>query len=208
MIEHRNVVNFFLGMDQRVPHSPPGVWLAVTSLSFDISVLELLWTLSHGFKVVIFRGHDHVEAPIAPQATTQPMDFSLFYFSAGRGDRRVERHRQVSAAHRGGQVRGRTRIQRCLDTRAALPCLRRFVSQPGRDGRGGAAVLTKHVQIRAGSVVLPLHHPIRVAEAWSIVDNLSNGRVAIAFAAGWQPTDFVLMPAELQDRQGRDVPRH
>jgi natural product biosynthesis luciferase-like monooxygenase protein len=42
--------------------------------------------------------------------------------------------------------------------------------------------------------VLPLHHPIRVAEEWSVVDNLSNGRVGIAFASGWQPNDFVLRP--------------
>ena len=56
------------------------------------------------------------------------------------------------------------------------------------------AVVTERVQIRAGSVVLPLHHPIRVAEAWSVVDNLSNGRVALAMASGWQPNDFVLRP--------------
>jgi acyl-coenzyme A synthetase/AMP-(fatty) acid ligase len=31
----------------------PGVWLAVTSISFDISVLELFWTLSRGFRVII-----------------------------------------------------------------------------------------------------------------------------------------------------------
>jgi non-ribosomal peptide synthetase component F len=31
----------------------PGVWLAVTSISFDISVLEILWTLARGFKVVL-----------------------------------------------------------------------------------------------------------------------------------------------------------
>ena len=53
MVCHSNVVNFFAGMDERVPHDPPGVWLAVTSLSFDISVLELLWTLGRGFKVVL-----------------------------------------------------------------------------------------------------------------------------------------------------------
>jgi amino acid adenylation domain-containing protein/FkbM family methyltransferase len=52
MVEHRNVVNFFGGMD-RILGSQSGVWLAVTSISFDISVLELLWTLSRGFKVVI-----------------------------------------------------------------------------------------------------------------------------------------------------------
>jgi amino acid adenylation domain-containing protein len=52
MIEHRNVVNFFTGMDRAIG-SDPGVWLAVTSISFDISVLELLWTLTRGFQVII-----------------------------------------------------------------------------------------------------------------------------------------------------------
>jgi natural product biosynthesis luciferase-like monooxygenase protein len=56
------------------------------------------------------------------------------------------------------------------------------------------AAITSNVQIRAGSVVMPLHHPARVAEAWSVVDNISNGRVGISIAAGWQPNDFVLMP--------------
>jgi len=53
MITHHNVVNFFAGMDRVIGSQHPGVWLAVTSISFDISVLELLWTLSRGFKVVI-----------------------------------------------------------------------------------------------------------------------------------------------------------
>ena len=49
MIEHRNVLNFYLGMDANVPHEPAGTWLAVTSLSFDISVLELFYTTARGF---------------------------------------------------------------------------------------------------------------------------------------------------------------
>lgn len=53
MLSHRNVTNFCLGMDQRLAVEQPGVWLAVTSISFDISVLELLWTLTRGFEVVI-----------------------------------------------------------------------------------------------------------------------------------------------------------
>ncbi|MFZ0337255.1 MAG: non-ribosomal peptide synthetase [Terracidiphilus sp.] len=52
MIENRNVVNFFTGMDRAIG-CEPGVWLAVTSVSFDISVLELLWTLTRGFTVVV-----------------------------------------------------------------------------------------------------------------------------------------------------------
>jgi len=52
MVEHRNVLNFFAGMDAVIGPNP-GVWLAVTSISFDISVLELFWTLARGFRVVI-----------------------------------------------------------------------------------------------------------------------------------------------------------
>jgi amino acid adenylation domain-containing protein len=52
MICHRNVANFFTGMDA-ILGPKPGVWLAVTSICFDISVLELLWTVTRGFRVVI-----------------------------------------------------------------------------------------------------------------------------------------------------------
>jgi natural product biosynthesis luciferase-like monooxygenase protein len=59
---------------------------------------------------------------------------------------------------------------------------------------------TKRIRIRAGSVVMPLHHPIRVAEEWSVVDNLSNGRVDLAFAVGWNPNDFAIAPQNFAAR--------
>ncbi|MEM9567638.1 MAG: MupA/Atu3671 family FMN-dependent luciferase-like monooxygenase [Cyanobacteria bacterium P01_E01_bin.34] len=54
------------------------------------------------------------------------------------------------------------------------------------------APITEHIKLRAGSVVAPLHHPVRIAEDWSIIDNLSNGRAEIAFASGWTMDEFVL----------------
>jgi natural product biosynthesis luciferase-like monooxygenase protein len=63
------------------------------------------------------------------------------------------------------------------------------------------AAVTSRVGIRAGSVALPLHHPVRVAEEWSVVDNLSNGRVAVSFASGWHPDDFVLFPSPYAERK-------
>ena len=63
------------------------------------------------------------------------------------------------------------------------------------------AVTTSRVAIRAGSVVSPLHDPIRLAEAWSVVDNLSGGRVGVSFASGWNPNDFALNPDVYQSRQ-------
>jgi natural product biosynthesis luciferase-like monooxygenase protein/thioester reductase-like protein len=64
------------------------------------------------------------------------------------------------------------------------------------------AMVTERVRLRAGSVVLPLHHPARVAEEWAVVDNLSRGRVDIAFAAGWNRDDFTLAPAAFAGRTG------
>ncbi|MFF9904709.1 MupA/Atu3671 family FMN-dependent luciferase-like monooxygenase [Streptomyces olivaceus] len=65
------------------------------------------------------------------------------------------------------------------------------------------ATRTSRIRLHAGSVVLPLHNPIRVAEEWAVVDNLSGGRVGLGFASGWHSTDFVLAP-ENYGRQ-RDI---
>ncbi|HEU4506952.1 MAG TPA: MupA/Atu3671 family FMN-dependent luciferase-like monooxygenase [Pyrinomonadaceae bacterium] len=56
------------------------------------------------------------------------------------------------------------------------------------------ATITKQIKLRAGSVALPLHYPLRVAEEWSVVDNLSGGRVGVSFTSGWVPNDFAIAP--------------
>ena len=63
------------------------------------------------------------------------------------------------------------------------------------------AAVTERVGIRAGSVVAPLHHPARIAEEWSVVDNLSGGRVGVSFASGWHKVDFVVRPENHADRK-------
>ena len=65
------------------------------------------------------------------------------------------------------------------------------------------AMATSRIRLRAGSVVLPLHDPVRVVEEWAMVDNLSRGRVDLAFATGWNPNDFVLAPGSYADRVDR-----
>lgn len=90
----------------------------------------------------------------------------------------------------------------------------RFISTPERHFHpfGGAfpnpavlsaaiAAVTHRLEIRAGSLIAPLHQVIRIIEDWSVVDNLSNGRVAIAFGTGWNINDFVLAPAAYADRR-------
>lgn len=56
---------------------------------------------------------------------------------------------------------------------------------------GALAAQTRQIRIRSGSVVLPLHHPVRVAEDWAMVDRLSGGRVDMGFSKGWNTTEFV-----------------
>ncbi|MFD8033911.1 MupA/Atu3671 family FMN-dependent luciferase-like monooxygenase [Streptomyces sp. NPDC059717] len=71
------------------------------------------------------------------------------------------------------------------------------------------AMVTERIALRGGSVVLPLHHPLRVVEDWSVVDNLSHGRAGFSVATGWHSTDFVLAPDHYDDRRERalrDIP--
>jgi len=52
VVTHANVAGFFAAMD-RLLGAGGGTWLAVTRVSFDIHVTELLWTLARGFRVVV-----------------------------------------------------------------------------------------------------------------------------------------------------------
>ncbi|HVW06447.1 MAG TPA: MupA/Atu3671 family FMN-dependent luciferase-like monooxygenase [Vicinamibacterales bacterium] len=196
MVRHRNVTNFFAGMDDRLAFTTPGTWLAVTSISFDISVLELFWTLSRGFTVVIQEELDKI-ARTTRSSINRPMDFSLFYFSADASGDDDDRYRLLFDGARYADANG---------FRAVWTPERHFHAFGGLYPNpavtsAALAAMTTRLQIRAGSVVLPLHNPIRVAEEWAVVDNISKGRVELSFASGWHTNDFALMPDAYQDRR-------
>ncbi|MHC5210621.1 MAG: MupA/Atu3671 family FMN-dependent luciferase-like monooxygenase [Planctomycetota bacterium] len=188
VIEHRNLASFCAAMDRTIPHDPPGNWLALTSPSFDISVLELLWTLTRGFKVVLASAPD--AARVRDSRAHRGMDFSLFYFSSDEGNDRGEGYRLLMEGARFADEHG---FRAVWTPERHFHAFGGLYPNPAITGAAIAAI-TNHVEIRAGSVVLPLHHPIRVAEEWALVDNLSGGRVGISFASGWHPNDFVLAP--------------
>lgn len=52
------------------------------------------------------------------------------------------------------------------------------------------AARTKTIRLGTGVVVLPLNHPIRVAEDYAIIDLMSNGRVDLGVGRGYQPHEF------------------
>ena len=192
MIEQRNVLNFFAGMDARVGGEGGGVWLAVTSLSFDISVLELLWTLTRGFKVVVQPAPRAANSAAVAAASARKSDvsFSLFYFPAEDGGERSSKYELLFDGARFADKNG---FEAVWTPERHFHAFGGMYPNPSVTSAALSSI-TEHVALRAGSIVLPLHDPIRVAEEWSLVDNLSKGRVGVAIASGWQPNDFVLAP--------------
>jgi natural product biosynthesis luciferase-like monooxygenase protein len=195
-VEHRNVASFFAAMDELLGAPRSGVWLAVTSLSFDISVLELLWTLSRGMHVVLQRELT-VSPPVRRAAPRRDVDLSLFFFAADSGDARGDLYDLLRRSVRRAEQLGYSAV--------FLP-ERHFHAFGGpypSPSVIGAALssITTRMHIRAGSVVLPLNDPLRVAEEWAMVDNLSGGRAGVSFASGWHAADFVLAPERYADRR-------
>ncbi len=197
MLEHRNVVNFFVAMDSAVPGADleQRTWLAVTSLSFDISVLELFWTVNRGFKVVI---HDEAASRSAGQADAPGRVLDMGLFMWGNDDAPgPDKYRLLTEGAKFFDANGFSAV---WTPERHFHAFGGPYPNPAVTGAAVAAI-TEHVKIRAGSCVVPLHHPVRIAEEWGVVDNLSNGRVEIAAASGWNPNDFVLMPENHADNK-------
>ncbi|MCA1568708.1 MAG: LLM class flavin-dependent oxidoreductase, partial [Acidobacteria bacterium] len=199
MISHRNVANFFKGMDERVGCSEADTLLAVTSISFDISVLELFWTLTRGCRVVLI-GEQFADNPAhqpPPQLSRKGMQFSLFYFASEAAEGGRDRYRLVLE---GAKFADRYGFEAVWTPERHFHEFGSLYPNPSVMS-AALATITERVHLRGGSVVMPLHHPIRVAEEWSLVDNLSNGRVGIAFASGWHADDFVFFPENYPERK-------
>ncbi|MBI6630199.1 MupA/Atu3671 family FMN-dependent luciferase-like monooxygenase [Pontibaca salina] len=190
MIEHRNVSNFFSGMDGCIDHDTGSVWLAVTSLSFDISVLELFWTLARGFKVVLLGDDNRAAVAGASRPVSERrIDFNLFYWGNddGAGPKKYE------LLLEGAKFADENGFNAVWTPERHFHAFGGPYPNPSVTGAAVAA-LTKNLSVRAGSCVAPLHHPARIAEEWAVIDNLTNGRAGLAIASGWQPDDFVLRP--------------
>ncbi|RKH35462.1 amino acid adenylation domain-containing protein [Corallococcus praedator] len=192
MLSHRNIAHVLASLDARMGANEGGVWLAAGGPSADPAGLDLLWALVRGMRVVL--PPERLAARFAVLGrkpdTRRPLDFSLSYFANDEDSLGEEKYELLLEGAKFADAHGFS---------AVWTPERRFHSfgglypQPSVVG-GALAMLTRNVQIRAGSVVLPLHDPIEVAEQWSVVDNLSKGRVGISFATGWHANDFSLSP--------------
>ncbi|MEM9921821.1 MAG: MupA/Atu3671 family FMN-dependent luciferase-like monooxygenase, partial [Bacteroidota bacterium] len=197
MIEHRNLLNFIYGMEEALELGSNDHLFALTSISFDISILEILYTLSRGIRLHIKSDETDLSGfdQFADKNKRQ-VDFSLLFFSS----------QKTAASDRYKLLFDTVKFADGHDFSAVWLPERHFhefggiFPNPAVLGASLASV-TEQINIRSGSVVLPLHDSIRVAEDWSVVDNLSNGRVSLSIASGWHSNDFVFKPSNFKNRQ-------
>lgn len=125
------------------------------------------------------------------------MKFGLFYFA---DDSRQTTGERYDLLLEGARFADRNDFSAVWTPERHFHRFGGLYPNPAVTGAAVAAV-TSRVAIRGGSVVAPLHHPLRIAEEWSVVDNLSRGRAGLAFASGWHSTDFALRPENYESRR-------
>jgi natural product biosynthesis luciferase-like monooxygenase protein len=65
------------------------------------------------------------------------------------------------------------------------------------------AMRTKRIRLGTGVVVLPLNHPVRIAEDYAFLDVLSNGRIDLGIGRGYQPHEYAGMGVD--QSRSRDI---
>jgi natural product biosynthesis luciferase-like monooxygenase protein len=128
---------------------------------------------------------------------TKAMQFSLLYFSENGANSHTDKYRLLLESAKFADRNGFSALW--IPERHFHPFGGLYPNPAVLSA--ALAMITERIELRAGSVVLPLQHPIRVAENWATVDSLSNGRVSLAFASGWHVNDFVLAPERYADRK-------
>ena len=71
----------------------------------------------------------------------------------------------------------------------------------------GIAQRTKRIRIGYGVAVVPLHHPLRLAEEISWVDHLSGGRAVVGVGPGFSPFEFGGFGVPLNERYAQFLER-
>ena len=65
------------------------------------------------------------------------------------------------------------------------------------------AARTSNVRLSVGALIAPFHDPLRIAEDFCVLDNLSRGRVDMIVAGGYAPSEFAMFGVPIKERPKR-----
>ena len=62
------------------------------------------------------------------------------------------------------------------------------------------AARTKNIKVHLSALLLPMHHPLRLAEDLAVLDIISNGRLNITAGMGYRPSEFEMLGVDHKKR--------
>ncbi|RKH36646.1 amino acid adenylation domain-containing protein, partial [Corallococcus sicarius] len=196
---HPALTELFAALDARLRPAEGSAWLAATEATAERPELESLWALSRGLRVVF--PSEQVTAQLVRLhgggPRTRALDVSLSYFANDEDAMSGPKYELLLEGAKFADANGFSAVwtpERHFHSFGGI------YPQPAVAAAALAAV-TRNVRLRSGSVVLPLHDPLLIAEQWAVVDNLSQGRVDLSVATGWHVRDFVFAPQNYADRR-------
>ncbi|WP_368667338.1 amino acid adenylation domain-containing protein [Corallococcus sp. AB030] len=196
-LSHTSLSGFFAGLDARLHPAPGTTWLAASEPAPEKPELEALWALSRGLRVLFPSEATTSRRGVSDEAASRPLQLSLSYFANDEDSLTGPKYELLMEGAKFADAHGFSAIwtpERHFHSFGGI------YPQPAVVSAALASV-TKHLRLRSGSVVLPLHDPLLIAEQWAVVDNLSQGRVDVSVATGWHVQDFIFAPGNYADRR-------
>lgn len=68
---------------------------------------------------------------------------------------------------------------------------------------GLVGMKTRRIKVGTCVLLLPLHHPVQVAEDCAVIDQATKGRLILSVGVGYQPHDFDAFGVSINERAGR-----
>ncbi|WNZ65718.1 LLM class flavin-dependent oxidoreductase [Myxococcus sp. MxC21-1] len=196
---HQGLTELFDALDKRLRPAEGTTWVAAAESSAERPELEALWALSRGLTVTFPSEQVTAQWEVLQGGGPRQgaMDLSLIYFANDEDSLVGPKYELLVEGAKYADANGFSAVwtpERHFHSFGGL------YPQPAVVA-GALATITRNLSLRSGSVVLPLHDPLLVAEQWSVVDNLSGGRAGLSIATGWHVADFTFAPQNFEDRR-------
>jgi natural product biosynthesis luciferase-like monooxygenase protein len=194
-LDHQDVLEFFATFDRSLGSTEdrPLRWLSVLDVRSTGSILGILRALVRGDTIVF----DSLEPDVSHdprKGRLSEMEFSLFF---GQDDGASGRYDLLLDSARFADENDFSAI---WIAEHHFHEVGRLYPRPSI-AAAAVAAMTRRLRIRGANLPLPLHETIRVAEEWSMLDRLSNGRVDVGVDAGLFAEEFAFFPERFSDRE-------